>query len=308
MSWPTNSNFNSSQLDDAWWNVTLADGTTNVCATTESSFVGILRTSFGLDETLVWDDALTNALAGFAAARNTEFPGQGWDSIHDQILQDITDQAVAPISVGVGLYAAYYYPHGERFDAINFPPNAILPVYGAPILPYNGSGSGLSDAIVCFNTQTDPNPTVQDPADRSNAQAQSTYGVRLAAGQAPPAPMMSPAGPAGLGWFELIAIGAAFAGIVYVLTREPSRPAQRSADGLQVIRNPRHKRARRNSSRTIRAIDLHAGDTIEMEDLGRQHVIQGPYRSGRGIRFVGVYGDSFILHPHEMVTLVARES
>jgi hypothetical protein len=58
----------------------------------------------------------------------------------------------------------------------------------------------------------------------------------------------------------------------------------------------------------IRATDLHPGDVIEMEDLGREHVIEGPFRSGRGVRFVDKYGTSIILRSNERVKLVAREN
>lgn len=59
---------------------------------------------------------------------------------------------------------------------------------------------------------------------------------------------------------------------------------------------------------TISAEDLRAGDVIELEDLGREHVVQGPYRSARGIRFINLYGDSRMLRPNERVHLVAREN
>lgn len=58
----------------------------------------------------------------------------------------------------------------------------------------------------------------------------------------------------------------------------------------------------------IRASDILPGDTIELEDIGREHVIQGPFRSARGVRFIDSYGNSILLKPHEVVRLVAREN
>lgn len=58
----------------------------------------------------------------------------------------------------------------------------------------------------------------------------------------------------------------------------------------------------------ISADQLRPGDVIEMEDLGREHVIQGPYRDGRGVRFVDLYGNSILLRPKEAVRLVLREN
>src|SRR5882724_12127052 len=62
------------------------------------------------------------------------------------------------------------------------------------------------------------------------------------------------------------------------------------------------------SSMMISADQLRPGDVIEMEDLGREHVIQGPYRDGRGVRFVDMYGNSIMLRPKESVRLVLREN
>lgn len=65
---------------------------------------------------------------------------------------------------------------------------------------------------------------------------------------------------------------------------------------------------RTNPSVMISADQLRPGDVIDMEDLGREHVIQGPYRDGRGIRFVDLYGNSILLRPKEAVRLVLREN
>lgn len=58
----------------------------------------------------------------------------------------------------------------------------------------------------------------------------------------------------------------------------------------------------------ISADQLRPGDVIDMDDLGREHVIQGPFRSGNGIRFVDLYGNSIRLRPKEVVKLVMREN
>jgi len=59
---------------------------------------------------------------------------------------------------------------------------------------------------------------------------------------------------------------------------------------------------------TIEAASLLPGDIINLEDLGRLHVVQGPYRSGHGIRFVDLYGNSIKLRPRERVELIARDN
>jgi len=100
-------------------------------------------------------------------------------------------------------------------------------------------------------------------------------------------------------------------------------PASRS--GVQVVRTRviptggtrRGKPAyvigsRRNPSSSVGSLvsasHLRPGDTIELEDLGRTHVIRGPFRSGRGVRFENQYGNSLMLMPGERVRLVAREN
>lgn len=65
---------------------------------------------------------------------------------------------------------------------------------------------------------------------------------------------------------------------------------------------------RTNPSVMISADQLRPGDVIDMEDLGREHVIQGPYRDGRGVRFLDLYGNSILLRPKEAVRLVMREN
>jgi len=66
--------------------------------------------------------------------------------------------------------------------------------------------------------------------------------------------------------------------------------------------------AARKNPGTVSPYQLRAGDTIELPDLGRMHVIQGPYRSGRGIRFINEYGNSLLLAPNEAVRVLAHEN
>ncbi len=75
-----------------------------------------------------------------------------------------------------------------------------------------------------------------------------------------------------------------------------------------VVRANPSRVVRVNPSQAIYAMDLRPGDTIQMEDIGRTHVIQGPYRSGRGVRFLDMYGNSIILRPNEPVRLLSREN
>lgn len=62
------------------------------------------------------------------------------------------------------------------------------------------------------------------------------------------------------------------------------------------------------SGRTVHATELRPGDTILHAKLGREHVIEGPFRSTRGIRFVDQRGESVLLRPSETVHLVAQEN
>jgi hypothetical protein len=80
--------------------------------------------------------------------------------------------------------------------------------------------------------------------------------------------------------------------------------------GLWFLPNNRQRSANRGRSENpvVSTYDLRAGDTISMPDLGRVHVIEGPYRSGRGIRFVDQYGNGVMLSPNEQVNVVAREN
>lgn len=59
---------------------------------------------------------------------------------------------------------------------------------------------------------------------------------------------------------------------------------------------------------SISAQQLRPGDVIVMEDLGRLHVIEGPFRSTRGVRFRDEFGRGIILQPNERVHLEAREN
>ena len=77
-----------------------------------------------------------------------------------------------------------------------------------------------------------------------------------------------------------------------------------------LLRRPAQRRRNPSSSvgSLVSASSLHPGDTIQMEDLGRTHIIRGPFRSGRGVRFENEYGNSILLMAHERVKLLAREN
>lgn len=216
MPFPAAPNFRSGQLDDAWWRYTRNDGSVNVCMTTGSAFMTALRSALGLSPSLTWDDTLQHALVNFADQQNTQMPSTGWDSVRDEVAQDL-GQNPSLLSVQLGIFAAYYAPHGERFDAINLLASAVLPLYNAPVAAY--ADGGLSDQLVCFDPNTDPNPTVQSASDRATAQSNSTYGVRLAPGESPPEPISVPAGPPGLDLFGLAIAGVVFVGVIYAATR-----------------------------------------------------------------------------------------
>jgi hypothetical protein len=62
------------------------------------------------------------------------------------------------------------------------------------------------------------------------------------------------------------------------------------------------------AGQVVTPYDLRPGDTIMLEDLGRMHVIEGPFRSGRGIRFVNEYGNGLVLAPNERVLRLARDN
>jgi hypothetical protein len=73
-----------------------------------------------------------------------------------------------------------------------------------------------------------------------------------------------------------------------------ARTAPRASGGLRRVANP-----------SVYAQDLQPGDTIQLE-FGREHIIEGPYRSARGIRFVDQHGTSILLRPNEVVQRVGR--
>lgn len=58
--------------------------------------------------------------------------------------------------------------------------------------------------------------------------------------------------------------------------------------------------------REVSPYSLRPGDVVEIQGLGREHVIEGPFRSTRGVRFVDQYGNSVWLRPNEGVDLVSH--
>lgn len=52
--------------------------------------------------------------------------------------------------------------------------------------------------------------------------------------------------------------------------------------------------------------DLRPGDVISLDGIGREHVIEGPFRSGMGIKFRDQYGNTIKLKPNEVVERVGR--
>ncbi len=85
----------------------------------------------------------------------------------------------------------------------------------------------------------------------------------------------------------------------HVIRVNPSTPRRRRTRTVVRVNPTEH---------AIRADQLRPGDTIEAWGIGREHVIKGPFRSARGVRFIGVKGDSYILGPGEPVLLVDREN
>jgi len=61
---------------------------------------------------------------------------------------------------------------------------------------------------------------------------------------------------------------------------------------------------RRNPN--IYSQDLRPGDVISLDGIGREHVIEGPFRSGGGIKFRDQYGNTIKLKPNEVVQRVGR--
>lgn len=58
--------------------------------------------------------------------------------------------------------------------------------------------------------------------------------------------------------------------------------------------------------REVSPYSLRPGDVVDIQGLGREHVIEGPFRSTRGVRFVDQYGNSVLLRPNEGVNLVSH--
>jgi hypothetical protein len=212
---PSPSNFNSVNQGDWWWQYARDDGTTNVCASTGWMTVQDIRTALGLDTTPSWDATLQAGLIQAAGQWNDG--SAGWGGLIQQLQQDAASQQVSRVSCTFGLYVAYYHASGWRLDAISVPANAILPVFGAPMTPRGASQE--SDAIVCWNPASDPNPFTLGTGDFITAQGQSNSGVRLHPGESLPAGFTPPGTIAGLSTGQLVAAGVGVALFVYAVTK-----------------------------------------------------------------------------------------
>jgi len=187
------SNFRSNEMDAAWWEYVLPSGRRQICATNGATIVARLASALGVSSGpagLEWGDALQSALLRSVSARQ----GAEWNSLKQEIRQDLADNALSTYSVTYALFILYYEPNGLRLDAIRVPLDAVLPAYGSGGMPSVDPRPGL----VCYDPAVDVSPEAQSDAARDVIKQQSRYGIRLHAGESLPAQPVVGGGPVGL--------------------------------------------------------------------------------------------------------------
>ncbi len=194
----------------AWWQYTMDDGSIDVCETTGSSVIDHARTALSLSANETWDNDLQNALITQATTLSASQSGDWTDLISD-LQNALNTQVVSQNSLIFAIWIAYYQANGLRLDVLYVPPGAVMPTWGVAV-PLNPGG----DLFACWNVNRDPQP--QDQASYAIAAPQSTDGVRLLAGQSPPAAQTPvPPGPSGLSTPWLIGIGILVVGSVALI-------------------------------------------------------------------------------------------
>lgn len=199
--------FASDEPDGAFWLYTRDDRVVNACSTSALSVVLDARAALGLAPLAAWDTALLGAMR--SRAIELSGPTMAWARLADALARE--GDRVSRLAVVLAIYFAYYEPNGMRLDAIALPDAADLPRLGATI-------GGEPEPIVCWDPARDPDPSRAD-ADRGAAVAETQFGVRVHAGESPPAhggPLGSPyRGPSDAGVWIGIAVAAAVAFILF---------------------------------------------------------------------------------------------
>lgn len=218
MAYPLSADFTSGAPASAWWGYTLSSGAQQICSTTGSALIAKLRAILGLDSTnLVWDSALQQALISSAGSMPS--------SIQQALQADLTAGSVSNISLGYGIYLAYYQQSNLAPSAIGVPNGAIVPQFGVPVQP---SQDPTWNDLICFNPASDPAPLSLSPAARQTAQQQSASGVRLAAGQTPASIAITlPALGEVVGLPILLLLGVVFVGGIWWLSEQNKSATQR---------------------------------------------------------------------------------
>jgi len=207
------SNFAGGGADDAYWIYQRAAGVQNVCSTSAADVVSAARSALGMSASpQSWSSSMIVALRAQAAALANE--DAAWQPVASRLAAQ--GPQITRLDVLFAIYLAYYRPNGLRFDALLLPVGATLPAVDAEI-------SGAPVGVACFDPATDPDPSLS-LGDRHAVVAASVYGIRLHAGESPPAPVRGGltggyAGPSDK--FVLIALGAAALGAYYVWTTSP---------------------------------------------------------------------------------------
>lgn len=171
---PTQSNFLVGERFSAQWGY--HEGAINqTCATQGAAFLRALRSALNLTPGVVWDADIQNALIAQVLTLAASNPA-AWAGTLLQLRNDLAAQRVSGLSLLVGIYAAYYAGHGRRLDAIEVPPNTVLPIWGRAPAP-----DGDRDGLVCFDPTLE---TADDPQGGVQAAiAESVTGIRVGAGR-----------------------------------------------------------------------------------------------------------------------------
>lgn len=209
------SNFAGGGPDDAFWIYERDGGGRNVCATSAAQVAADVRGVLAMGAAGVWDAEVLRGLR--AAARALADGDSSWTPIADRLAA----QGASPTRLDVlfALYLAYYRPHGLRFDALSLPVATTLPALGAYV------DGDIAAGVACFDPVRDPNPALS-ARDRAEAVEQSTYGVRLHAGETPPtyeSGLRGYVGPSNTAVVVGVALAGAAAIYLWVTSKEYKR-------------------------------------------------------------------------------------
>jgi len=195
----------SGMIPNGWWSYTRPDGTLNVCVADGSAILRRARNALGLSPTPVWDADLQSALITRVQLFANAQPSAGWQPFLNELQNGLTSQSVTPNAMKFAVWMGYYQPNGLRLDAINLDSNAVLPPWGVTL-----QDGPAGDAMACYDPNRDQSIYELTPQTWSQAQTDSSLGIRLHPGEQAPSPVapIPPPGPSGLPTWALVVIGA----------------------------------------------------------------------------------------------------